>query len=35
MFTVILNGLIGACFFAAIVALLSIPWMTGGDPEKH
>jgi hypothetical protein len=35
----ILDALIGACFFAAIVAVLSVPWMNTPDepvePRRH
>jgi hypothetical protein len=35
----IVDALMATCFFAAIVALLSVPWMTGVDepaePRRH
>jgi len=33
----ILTALMAVCFFGAIVALLSVPWMVGvdGPAEKH
>jgi hypothetical protein len=33
---VVVETLMGVCFFAAIVALLSVPWMNSGDaPAEH
>jgi hypothetical protein len=29
----ILGALIGVCYFAAVVAMLSVPWMIGGESE--
>jgi hypothetical protein len=32
----ILQSLIGTCFFAGIVAILSVPWMLGAhDQDEH
>lgn len=31
----IVESLIGVCFFAAIVALLSIPWMNADQQIEH
>jgi hypothetical protein len=32
----ILEALIGVCFFAALVAVLSVPWTSGVDaPSEH
>jgi hypothetical protein len=31
----IVDALMATCFFAAIVALLSVPWMTGVETEHH
>ena len=31
----ILDALMATCFFAAIVALLSVPWMIGTEPDDR
>jgi hypothetical protein len=32
----IIESLMGACFFAAIVAVLSVPWIAGPEePAEH
>ena len=32
----ILEALIGVCFFAAVVAILTVPWLSGVDvPSEH
>ena len=31
----ILQALIGTCFFAGVVAILSVPWMLGADADDH
>jgi hypothetical protein len=31
----ILQALIGTCFFAGIVAILSVPWMIGAADSDH
>jgi hypothetical protein len=31
----ILQSLIGTCFFAGIVAILSVPWMLSGSDNNH
>ncbi len=32
----ILDALMAACFFAAVVAMLSVPWMCApGNPGEH
>jgi hypothetical protein len=31
----IVDALMAACFFAAVVAVLSVPWMTGVDEPSE
>ncbi len=32
---VVVEALMGVCFFAAVVAVLSVPWMNSGDVHHH
>ena len=36
-YMVVVEALMGACFFAAVVAVLSVPWMNSGEvhAEHH
>ena len=31
----IVDSLVGVCFFAAVVAMLAVPWMGGSDHAGH
>jgi len=32
---VVVEALIGVCFFAAVVAMLSVPWMNTAEVHHH